>query len=196
MAEQDTNGAAATEQDSLLDALGSLREQRAAETTTDLPLPGFAGRLWATFRLPDAGKVTQLSTFMAAGARQLTGEAAEMLSDITVGLYLASVDAEPPIRREGGALAPGFEHLPGGLEEMPVNFKDARLERVRGGGLCPPRPHGREHSPATRVRALFNSDALMVQAAMLVTGWALGGGDTGGAIAGLSERFREGDSRE
>jgi hypothetical protein len=78
MAEQDTNGAAATEQDSLLDALGSLREQRAAETTTDLPLPGFAGRLWATFRLPDAGKVTQLSTFMAAGARQLTGEARKL----------------------------------------------------------------------------------------------------------------------
>lgn len=179
---------------SLLDALGALREQRAAETTTDLPLPGFAGRLWATFRLPPAPKVTRLSAFIAAGARELTEEASQVIAAATVGLYLADADAEPPIRGEGGSLGRGFQHLPGGLDELPVNFQDSRLEAIPQ--LCPPKATGRGHTPESRVRALFNSDALMLQGAMLLTGWALGGGDATGALAELSSRFRNGDRIE
>jgi hypothetical protein len=186
------------EQDTLLDALGVMREQRAAETLEDVPLPGFAGRLWARFRLPqNQVKATQLGMLMVAGHENATPSAVALLTECTVGLFLMTdPNAESPVYADGGSLAPGFSHLPGGMDEMPVNFKDSRLERVQGGKLCPPRPNGREHSPETRVRSLFANDALVVQAATLICGWALGGGDQQGALADLSARFREGDQRE
>lgn len=180
-------------QDSLLDALGALREQRAAETTTDLALPGFAGRLWATFRLPaKPARTVQIVAFIMADHANALSESMALVAECTVGIYTASADAEEPIR-DGETLARGFHHLPGGTDEMPVNFADGRLERVRDGALCPPRPQGREHTPETRVRALFGADALVVQAAMMISGWVTGGTDSKGALAGLSERFRNGD---
>jgi hypothetical protein len=185
------------DQGTLLDALGALREQRAAETLEDFPLPGFAGRLWARFRLPqNQAKVSQMSALMIAGHENAAQIATELLTECTVGLFLLSdPNAEPPIY-EGGTLAQGFSHLPGGTDEMPVNFRDSRLERVQGGALCPPRPHGREHTPESRVRALFANDAVVAQAAALICGWAIGGGEQSGALAKMSARFREGDQRE
>jgi hypothetical protein len=166
-------GAPPDDQGSILDALGALREQRAAKTLEDFPLPGFAGRLWARFRLPaNQAKATQMSMFL-----------------------MTDPNAEPPIYGDSG-LARGFAHLPGGTDDMPVSFQDPRLERVQDGKLCPPRPHGREHTPESRARALFASDATIVQAAALVCGWALGGGEQTGAFADLSARFRAGDQRE
>jgi hypothetical protein len=86
------------EQDTLLDALGALREQRAAETLEDFPLPGFAGRLWARFRLPqNQAKATQLSALMVAGHENAAQIAVALLTECTVGLFLMTdPNAEPP----------------------------------------------------------------------------------------------------
>jgi hypothetical protein len=190
-------GAPPDDQGSILDALGALREQRAAKTLEDFPLPGFAGRLWARFRLPaNQAKATQMSMLMIAGHESAAQTATALLTECTVGLFLMTdPNAEPPIYGDSG-LARGFAHLPGGTDDMPVSFQDSRLERVQDGKLCPPRPHGREHTPESRARALFASDATIVQAAALVCGWALGGGEQTGAFADLSARFRAGDQRE
>jgi hypothetical protein len=101
------------------------------------------------------------------------------------GLYLASVGAESPIHDESGMVRDGFEHLPGGSDLLPVAF-DSRLDAIPQ--LCPPRP-GKAHTPETRVRTLFASDALVLTQALTVCGWAMGGGETPGALAELSERF-------
>jgi hypothetical protein len=184
-------------QDSLLDALGALREQRAIETRTDMALPGYGGRLWATFRLPEhASKATQVSALIIADNRNALSESLNLIAGCTVGLYLADAGAEKPVHDDNGTLAHGFAHLPGGTDDAPVNFNDSRLERVRDGALCPPRPQGREHSPDSRVRAFFGSDSLVIQTAMLICGWLAGGDDQPGALADLSDRFRDGDQRE
>jgi hypothetical protein len=182
------------DQGTLLDALGALREQRAAETLQDSPLPGFAGRLWARFRLPqNQAKATQVSALAVAGHASAVENATALVAECTVGLFmLTDPNADTPIY-DGESLARGWAHLPGGTDEMPINFRDSRLERIQQ--LCPPRPHGREHASDSRVRSLFASDAAVVQAAMVICGWALGG-DQAGAFAALSDRFREGDQRE
>lgn len=172
---------------SLLDQLGALRQQRADETVTDLALPGYNARLWANVRLPDAAKATRLTALMAAGDAALTGVAMEIVAEAVKGLYLADSGAEPPILLDGGGLAVGFDHLPGGTDLQPVNFADARLERVPQ--LCPPRAGGKAHDDRTRVRALFGRDALVIGMAMSVAGWALGMGGKPGALERLSEQF-------
>lgn len=172
---------------SLLDQLGAIRQQRADETVTDLALPGFNGRLWANVRLPDAAKATRLTALMAAGDAALTGVAMEIVAETVKGLYTSAVDAEPPIILDGGTLAPGFEHLPGGTDLQPITFADARLERIPQ--LCPPRAAGKTHDDRTRVRALFGRDALVIGMAMSVAGWALGMGGKPGALDRLSEQF-------
>jgi hypothetical protein len=172
---------------SLLDHLGALREHRASETTTSLPLPGFEGRLWATYRLPDAAKATQVATMSAAGHQSLLGTCMDLLAATTTGLYTGPSDPDGKVHDEDGHLNSGYAHLPGGTDEMPVTFAHPALERIPQ--LCPARPGGREHTAETRVRALFGRDNLVVTAAMTVVGWALGGGDSTGALAELSESF-------
>lgn len=195
MAEQDLSltRESASRGPSLLDELGALRERRAAETTTDLPLPGYNGRLWATYRLPDAAKAMRLAALMGTGGQATLPVAMGIVAETTRGLYLADEGAEAPVRDEDGRLRPGFQHVPPGTDDAPLNYLDARLERVPQ--LCPPRPGGREHTAETRVRALFGRDPLVIAAGMSVCGWALGGGDEGdtGALGALSEQFRNGD---
>lgn len=174
----------------LLDQLGALRQQRASETTTDLALPGFAGRLWATVKLPDAGKAARFQTLLGGGApgTMLLDAALEMVADNVTGIYTSDAGAEPPVLGDLGAVSPGFQHLPGGTDLQPVNFRDARLERVTQ--LCPPRPHGKAYDPANRVRTLFDRDGLVIAMATSVTMWAIGGGkDTTGALERLSREF-------
>lgn len=177
---------------SLLAGLGALRAQREAETTTDLPLPGFGGRLWATFRLPRTEKATQVQAMLFAGAPQLLGACMELIAFSTAGLYLADPGLEAPIchpagHPDEGHLRDGFQHLPGGTDDMPITF-DLRLEKIPD--LCPERPADHVHSPETRVRALFGRDTLVIATASGIIGWALGAGDNiQGALEALSERF-------
>jgi hypothetical protein len=110
---------------SLLDHLGALREHRASETTTSLPLPGFEGRLWATYRLPDAAKATQVATMSAAGHQSLLGACMDLLAATTTGLYTGPNDPDGKVHDEDGHLNPGYAHLPGGTDEMPVTFAAA-----------------------------------------------------------------------
>jgi hypothetical protein len=174
--------------DSLLDQLGALREERASQTTHDFALPGFQGRLWGTFRLPDGVKASQLAALVGSGNPSALSASMDLLGRANTGLYTYSGalmdDEDLTVRDDDGALNPGFEHLPEGTDEMPVSFSTPALERVSGGKLCPPRPGGKEHTAETRARALFGRDALVIASASALVGWALGAG------AQLSETFR------
>lgn len=173
---------------SLLADLGRLRAKREEETTTDLPLPGFADRLWGTFRLPKGTKASQVSAMLASDNQAALGACLELIAQMTTAIYLCDdEDAEAPIRDPAsGQLRDGFRHLPGGTDQIPVAF-GVNLEAVTD--LCPARPGGKAHTPETRVRTLFAADGLVQQMALSLCGWALGGGDAAGELNRLSERF-------
>lgn len=65
---------------------------------------------------------------------------------------------------------------------------DVRLETTAP-RLCPPRPGGKEHTPATRIRALIGADTLVTAHALAVCGWAVGGANEKGALERASEAF-------
>lgn len=165
---------------SILDSLGALRETRVSETVKSLAIPGTGGRLWATYRLPDGARVTQTSAMLASGAKQGMSTANNLLADYCTALFLAhgeDEDGGPVDRRE----FPGCDDL------LPMAL-DVRLEATAP-RLCPPRPGGKEHTKATRIRAVIGSDALLCGHALAVCAWALGGADDKGALDVLSERF-------
>lgn len=180
----DTNGKV-TEHDadaSLLDALGARREARAEKTQQDLPLPGNDGRLWATVKLLGPERPQQLMIAEVAGQKAALGIAMDLIADATVSLFVADGADEDgkPIRPRP---LPGIDPA-----ELALSYGDDRLETLFP-RLCPPRPGGREHTPPTRVRALFGSDTLVLSHATQIAGWMLGGGDNQGALAAMSAGF-------
>jgi hypothetical protein len=114
----------------------------------------------------------------------------ELLARSTKGLYTGPDDEDAEIHDEDGHLNPEFDHLPGGTDAVPISFATPALERIDQ--LCPPRPGGKAHTPESRARSLFGSDALVITAAMIVVGWAIGG-DGAGALERFGEQFRNGD---
>lgn len=167
---------------SLLDALGARRDARAEKTQFDFPLPGNDGRLWATCKLLRPERAQSLMIASAAGQSSLLGIAQEFVADATVRLFMAdgADDDGKPIR---GRNLPGIDS--GGLA---LSYGDDRLETMFP-RLCPPRPGGHEHTPGTRVRALFGSDQLVVTHATQIAGWMIGGGGDPGALAAMSAGF-------
>jgi hypothetical protein len=141
---------------SLLDDLVQSREALDANQREDFALPGFEGKLWATYRLPKTGKQWRLVKRLAdddTTDSALTGSAAELIAECTVGLYMMGP--------AGRVDFPGFtKDEPAGYEDLP--------ER-----LVPPRPGGRAHTPASRVLTLFNQrGSLVVTHAATLAGWA------------------------
>jgi hypothetical protein len=177
----DTNGAVGGDR-TLLEALGARRDARAAVTQKAFALPGNDGRLWALCKLLGPERHTMVATSMATGQKGLLGVALDYIADSTVEIFLADgagEDGEPANRRSLPGIMPG---------SAPLTYRDDRLETLFP-ALCPPRPAGAEHSPSTRVRALFGADALAVSHAMQIVGWAVGGEEAPGALSELSSGF-------
>lgn len=164
----------------LLDFLGGLREQRVAETQTSLPLPDTQERLWATVKMTEGS--TRVLTALQAGADGAIGMACEFIAKATVALILADGGDGEALQRQPVGPRP----FPGGQDGMPVTFASP-LEALAP-QLCPPRPLGGEHTPASRARALIASDPLVEGFAMRLAAWMQGAGRS------VSEQF-VGESR-
>jgi hypothetical protein len=162
---------------SALDQLAALRAQRVADTLRSFPLPGFDDRLWATYRLPEGGRATQVMAMISTpGGQGVTSACMNLLGDCCEALFLAD-----GIDEHGDPI--GRREFPG-CDEIPMSL-DSRLEQT---DLCPPRPMG-DHTPATRIRTVFGRDALMTAHTLAVVGWALGGGRNPGALEQASRDF-------
>lgn len=145
---------------SVLDDLVALREALDATQTEDFPLPGFEGRLWGTYRLPQTKQAWRLTKRLADDATSnaaLQNEAAAFLYHCTVELWYVGPDGQrKPIQGVPEGEPATYDNLP------------ARV--------VPPRPGGREHDDASRVLALFNGrGGIVLTHAAGVAGWAQSG---------------------
>lgn len=161
---------------SVLADLVRLREGLDSNKREDFPLPGYAERLWATYRLPKTGRHWALTKRLAdddTPDQRLANEAADFIHACTVGLFTRTPDGQRV----------DFE---GFTEEEPAGYADLPA------GLVPPRPAGKGHTGATRVLALFNNrGSIVVMHAAEIAGWAQEGRRaTADVFAGESEGDR------
>lgn len=161
----------------LLDHLGALREQRAAQTVQDFAVPGYQGHLWVTARLLPTGRISAYKAAYLAGRDNLTGMAAELVSEAVKAIFVADGEDD-----DGAPYNP--QPVPG-CEDVPLGLDD-RMDRYPQ--LCPPRPANKAHTPATRARAMLNNDGGLTDFAFMLCGWMSSGAQQ------ASARFHPGAS--
>lgn len=142
------------EGDSMLDDLVALREERAAEKTHDMPLPGYDGKLWASYKLLGPKRVVAMIQAFADTSltdSQVTHLAASFIADACTGIYMRRGDERVDF--------PGHsEDAPAGPLNLPQR-------------LVPPRSAGREHTRESALRTLHARDNVLAGHALDVAGW-------------------------